>query len=377
MGALFNGRLWALIVKELRQIGRDRRLVGSLTVQPIMQVLLLGFALSASVSNLRLGVVDDSGTRESRALVSALTESHSFRRAGSYLGVERLGDALGRGELDAGLVIPRDYARDLQRGRATTVQLLLNGINANTAAISQGYAENILQAHGRQLRVERLETAGLRHGAVMLRPAYLYNPGLDSRWFIVTGVFGLLLILDGSIVASATTIKEREQGTIEQLLMSPASTTEIIIAKIAPLAMLMCLMVVPVIIVMRLVFHVPFRGSALLVMAGAVVCLLTGISLGTTIATFSRTAQQALLTAFFVNPALVTLSGVLTPIEAMPRWMQPLTMLNPVTHFVVIARGTFLKGSGIATLWPNFAALVGLTAVLVSLSVWRFRKQLT
>jgi len=172
-------------------------------------------------------------------------------------------------------------------------------------------------------------------------------------------------------------VKEREAGTIEQLLMSPASTAEIIIAKITPLFVLLSLMMLLALAVLKLVFRVPFHGSLPFVLFGGVLCILSGISLGTVIATLSKSAQQAQLTAFFINPPLSSLSGALNPVEAMPGWLQPLTVLNPIHHFATIARGSMLKGSGLATLWPNVLALLIFTLVLVSLSIWRFRKQLS
>src|SRR5580693_4078221 len=200
---LFNHRVRALIQKEFRQIRRDRRLAISLILPPTLQLLLFGFALSATVSNIRLGVVDDSRTPESRELIATLTESKSFRSAGYYASVDQLGDALGRNTLDAGIVIPYDYVRSLQRGQTTTVQFLLNAMNANTAAIAQGYAEGVLQTYnsglaGQSLHASFQQAEGSRvshRGVVLLHPAYLFNPGLVSSWFIVTGVFGLLLIL--------------------------------------------------------------------------------------------------------------------------------------------------------------------------------------
>jgi ABC-2 type transport system permease protein len=214
-------------------------------------------------------------------------------------------------------------------------------------------------------------------GQVQLDPAFLFNPGLVDSWFIVTGVLGLLLILNSSLVASAAMVREREAGTIEQLLMSPASTTEIIVAKIAPLFFLLTLMMIVAICVVRFVFGVPFHGSFLLLLGAGSLCILSGISIGTVIATFSKSAQQAQLTSFFINPPLSSLSGALNPVEAMPKWLQPLTVLNPVHHFATIVRGSTLKGSGFLDVWPNFLALLLFTLVLVSLSVWRFRKQLS
>jgi ABC-2 type transport system permease protein len=382
---LFNYRLLALIRKEFNQIRRDRRLAISLILPPVVQLTLFGFALSANVTNIRLGVVDDSRSPESRELVATLTESKSFRLAGYYFSVNELGDAVSRGSVDAGVVVPYDYARDLARDRPTTVQFLLNAMNANTATISRAYAEGVIQSYNSGLRSRgirsRIEAVAgpdiARRGQVQLQPAFLYNPGLVDSWFIVTGVFGLLLILNSSLVSSAAMVREREAGTIEQLLMSPASTSEIIIAKITPLFILLCMMMLVAIAVLKLAFGVPFHGSVLFLLFGGALCILSGISIGTVIATFSKSAQQAQLTSFFINPPLSSLSGALNPVEAMPKWLQPLTVLNPIHHFATIVRGSTLKGSGFLDLWPNFLGLLIFTVLLVSLSVWRFRKQLS
>jgi ABC-2 type transport system permease protein len=382
---LFNHRIRALIKKEFNQIRRDRRLAISLILPPVVQLTLFGFALSAAVTNVRLGVVDDSRSPESRELIATLTESKSFRLAGYYFSVDQLGDAVSRGNVDAGIVVPYDYAKDLARERPTTVQFLLNAMNANTATISKAYAQGVIRSYNNGLRNQgihpRIESVAgsdlSRRGQVQLQPAFLYNPGLVDSWFIVTGVFGLLLILNSSLVSSAAMVREREAGTIEQLLMSPATTSEIIIAKITPLFMLLCMMMLVAIGVLKLAFGVPFHGNVFFLLFGGSLCILSGISIGTVIATFSKSAQQAQLTSFFINPPLSSLSGALNPIEAMPKWLQPLTVLNPIHHFATIVRGSTLKGSGFMDLWPNFLGLLLFTIVLVSLSIWRFRKQLS
>jgi len=187
---------------------------------------------------------------------------------------------------------------------------------------------------------------------------------------------GVLLVLNGSIIASAALVKEREAGTIEQLLMTPAGTGEIIVAKITPVFLLLCITILFATALIKVVFGVPFRGSFVLVLVGAMLCVLSGIGIGTFIATFTKSAQQAQLMAFFVNPPLASLSGALTPVEAMPQWMQPLTVLNPIRHFGIITRSVLLKGSGFIAVWPHMLALAAFTAVLLTISVMRFRKQL-
>jgi ABC-2 type transport system permease protein len=382
---LFNYRMRALIKKEFAQTRHDRKLMFSLTVLPVVQLTLVGFALSAAVTNIRLAVVDDSRSPESRELIATLTESKSFRLAGYYSSVDQLGDAVSQGKADAGMVVPYDYARDLLRDRHTTIQFLLNATNANTATISRGYAETIIQrfntgleGEGIHVRVQPINGSNLaRRGQAQLEPAFLYNPGLVNSWFIVTGVLGLLLILQSSLICSAAMVREREAGTLEQLLMSPASTSEIIIAKVTPLFLLLCLMMFLALGVLKFAFGVPFHGNVLLLLAGGALCILSGISIGTVVSTFSKSAQQAQLTTFFVNPPISSLSGALNPVEAMPKWLQPFTVVNPVHHFATIARGSTLKGSGFVDLWPNFLGLLIITLVLGSLSVWRFRKQLS
>jgi ABC-2 type transport system permease protein len=368
--SLLAGRFWALALKELRQIRRDRRLTISLIVPPTLQILLFGFALDSEVRGLRLGIVDESRTGESRELISALTENRTFKLAGSYSTAGALGDALGAGRLDVGVVVPDDFARLRARERPATVQVLLNAANANTAQIAQGYVE------GAVARLNR-ESPATRAASVEIRTAFLYNPGLVNAWFIVTGVFGTLIILNGSLVSAATMIREKERGTVEQLLMTPASALQVVTAKIVPLFVLLMGMVGLVLLVARLVFHVPFRGSVLLLLAAGACCVLTGIGLGTFISTFARSANQTQLISFFVNPPLAILSGALTPIEAMPKWVQPWTYLNPIAHFATIARSVLVKGSGLEVVYPHLLALAGLAGLLVGVSAWRFRRQLS
>src|SRR5579863_6387029 len=383
--SMFSYRFLAVLRKEFAQMRRDRRLIMSLAVFPTLQLLLFTLVLNATVSNIKLGIIDDSRTPESRGLTSTLTESKSFKLAGYYYSVDKMGDAISRGDVDAGVIIPFTYAKDLQRGNPVTVQLLLNAMNANTAAIAQGYAEGVIQTYNASLATDGLHAKFMQvtvsdishRGLARLSGAYLYNPGLVASWFVVTGIFGLLLVMNGAMVASTSMVKEREAGTIEQLLMSPAGTYEIIVAKIAPLFLVLFVMVVLAIVLMKIVFSVPFEGSVVVLLSGAALCVLGGIGIGTVIATFTHSAFQAQLTSFFVNPLFTTASGAITPAEAIPGWLQPLVKINPIRHFSVIARSSMIKGSGIEALWPNFLVLSIFAFVMISASVWRFRKQLS
>jgi ABC-2 type transport system permease protein len=396
---LVRGRFWALALKELRQIRRDRRLVISLIVPPTLQILLFGFALDAEVRDLRLGIVDESRTPESRDLISALSENRTFRLAGSYPTSTALERGLSTGRLDVGVVVPYDFARLRARQRPATVQVLLNAVNANTAQIAQGSVEGAVGWLNARLEATR-PPAGASSAAmppaadeageppavaasrvgpagVEIRTAFLYNPGLVNTWFTVTGVLGTLIILNSSLVAAATMIREKERGTLEQLLMTPASPLEIVTAKIVPLFVLLMGMALLALTVARSVFHVPFRGSFLLVLTACGFCALTGIGIGTFVSTLARTANQAQLMMFFVNPPLATLSGAFTPIEAMPKWIQPLTALNPIAHFATLARSVLVKGVGLDVVYPHLLALALFASFLVGISALRFRRQLS
>jgi ABC-2 type transport system permease protein len=395
LNQLLNLRLWSLSVKEFHQLRRNRRLVIMLVIPPTLNIILFGLALNPTFENLRLGVVDASRTTESRDLVSAFTEGLVFQNKGYYSAPDELGRAISRGELDAGLVIPEDFAEKRTRRETVQVQLLVDAVNANTATIAGGYAARIIASVNQKIAASRppppqpsgdaasapnvsmtTNNAFAAHAMVTPRLTLLYNPGLKSAWFITTGMIGLLLVLQGSVVSSASLVREKEIGTIEQLLMTPAESSEIIVAKVVPIFLLLALDIGLALIVSRLAFGVPMRGSLLLFFLSASLCVLCGIGLGMMIATFTWTQQQAQLMGFFTNPPLAILSGATTPIEAMPAWLQPITAINPVKHFAIIARGIMLKGSGVEVLYPHLLALAAIALVMVSLSAWRFRKQL-
>ena len=368
---ILNLRIWSLFLKEFRQIRRNRRLVIMLIIPPTLNIVLFGLALNPNIENLRLGVVDYSQTPESRELVSSFTEALVFRIDGYYTSPEDMGQLIGRGSLDAGLVIPRDFARKRIRHEPVDVQLVVDAVNANTATITGGYAARIIAGLNQKIGISTTQVGVTPHMTL------LYNPGLNAAWFITTGMIGLLLVLQGSVVSSASLVREKEMGTIEQLLMTPAGSSELIIAKVAPIFCLLAFDIALAVGVARLTFGVPMRGSVLLFFFSASLCVICGIGLGMMIATFTRSQQQAQLMGFFTNPPLAILSGATTPIEAMPAWLQPITAVNPVKHFAIIARSIMLKGSHVDVLYHELAALALIAFVMISLSAWRFRKQLS
>jgi ABC-2 type transport system permease protein len=375
---LTDNRFWPLFMKELRQIKRNRKLVMMLIMPPTVNLVLLGFAMNSEVKNVKLGVVDYSRTAESRELISAFVESGSFQIADTFRSTEALGRSLSAGKLDVGLVVPEDFARLRARGQTAETQILVDGVDSNRAGIAAGYAMRVVSAFNERLGAKGVAArAGEVRGGAEPRVAVLYNPGLRTSWFIVTGTIGLLMVMIGSLVASASMVNEKEGGTIEQLLMTPAGSSEIILAKVAPIMLLLSGDILLAVGVVRVVFELPVRGSLVLLYFAGMLCVLAGIGIGTFIATFTKSQTQAQLMGFFVNPPLSMLSGATTPLEGMPHWMQQVSYLNPVRHFSAIARGVLLKGVGLEVLYPNLLALTAFTLVIVGASVWRFRKQLS
>jgi ABC-2 type transport system permease protein len=364
-------RLTALARKEVRQILRDRQLIRLLMIPPTIQLLVYGFALNPDVRHIRLGVVDHSRVAESRELIAALTGNRVFELVARPAAEKELVSQVERGVLAVGLVIPPDFRRNLAQGRTAEVQVFLDGVDANTAGIASGYLEQMLARFRPGGNVTRAPPLPIR-----AEVTFLYNPGLRSSWFFVPGVMGLLLTLLGTLVSAVTVVREKDAGTLEQLLMTPASPWEILIAKILPLFVLLMGDLLLALGLGRLVFGLPFRGSLPLFLLLSGLYLLVGIGIGILLATVSRTQAQVLLTSFFINLPMVQTSGAIAPIDSMPRFFQLLSIVNPLRHYIAIVRGMMLKGVGLEALWPHVLALALMAPLLLVFSARRFRSQL-
>jgi ABC-2 type transport system permease protein len=367
----FDSRFWALARKELNQIFRTKELLILLTIPPTIQLLIYGFALNPDVHYLKLGVVDYANVSASRELVSALTENRIFIAEAYPVSEEELGRMVEDGQLTAGLVIPPTFQRSLANGKTAEVQVFIDGVDANTAGIASGYMAQIIQQYNRRL------LSGQVLPPVAPQVTFLYNPGLTSSWFFVPGVMGLVITLIGTLVSSVTVVKEKDTGTLEQLLMTPAEPWEILLAKIVPLFGLMMGDVLLALTIGRAVFAVPFRGSFLLFMVLSGLYLFVGISVGIMLATISRSQQQVVLTTFFINLPLIQTSGAIAPIETMPMFFQVLALFNPLRHYIAIIRGILLKGVGLEVLWTHALALLAFAVILLSISIHQFRQQLS
>ena len=381
METMFGSRLVALMVKETRQILRDKQQLFLLMFPPIVQICLYGFALSPDVQDLRLAIDDECKTYKSRELTSALVENRVFKVASvpgspndrplpdrDYASLMK---GIERGNIDAGLVIPPEFDRNISQRHVGHVQLIIDAVDANTAGITQGYATQMIQSYARLLNKSN------RPRPVSSQVTYAYNPGLISSWFFVPGVLGLVLTLTGSLVSSVTLVKEKDSGTLEQLLMTPAESWEILVAKIVPLLVMLNGTVLLALTVGRTMFNLPFRGNFFTYMFVSMIYIFVVISIGIILATISKNQRQAILTSFFFNLPLIQLSGALSPIESMPDFFRYLTYLNPLRYYIQCIRNILLKGVGLDVMWRDVLVLAAVAIFLLLSSAARFRKQLS
>jgi ABC-2 type transport system permease protein len=362
-----------MVKKELRQLFRDPKTKRVIFVAPVLQLILFGYAVNTNVHNLATALVDHDDTAASRALVQSLTASGYFTIVLSSTRDAELGRALDHGRARAALQIPAGYAADLAAGRSPAVQMLVDGTNSNTATVAQGYAAKIIRQHGARIAAE----AGmLSRRGIELRTRAWFNPALNSQVYNVPAVIGVIVLLMCLLLTALAVVREREVGTLEQLLVSPLSATELMLGKTLPVAGIAMLQLSIVTAVALLWFDVPLRGPVPALLLAAALFILAGLSLGLFISTISATQQEAFLAMFlFILPSII-LSGFLYPVDTMPEVFQKLTLANPLRHFLEIVRAIFLKGSGVGDLWVQFTVLAGMAAVGLTVAASRFKASL-
>ncbi len=366
----FDKGFWTLITKEFRQILRDKKLIFLLVALPIIQLLSYGFALNPDVRHLELGVVDYAKTNASHELISALTENQLFTLIYSSDSEKKLNQQLENAKITVGIVIPPDFERDLNRGSTAQVQVLIDGVNANTAGLARSYIAQILRHSNQQNNLD------LKPPQVSPQVTYLYNPGLVSSWFFACGVMGMILTLVGASVSAAAVVREKELRTIEQLMMTPSADWEILLGKVVPLLILLLSSVLLMLISSHIVFDLPLRRNLIACLAVSGIYILGLIEMGILIGTIFENQQQTQLVAFSISVPLASLSGAMTPIESMPLFFQSVSWLNPLRHYVILLRGLLLKGVGLDILWPHALIICAFTVILFILSINRFRHQL-
>lgn len=365
-------RVRRMVVKEIRQLFRDPKTKRIIFAAPIIQLLAFGYAVNTDVRDVATIVVDHDRSAESRELVDAFTASGYFRVALRSDRSGAMGEALDRGRAVAAIEIPVGYAADLAAGRSPAVQMLVDGTNSNTATVAQGYAGQIVQDYGARLAARR----GVRTEAIDLRTRAWFNPSLESRVYNVPAVIGVIVLMMCLMLTALGIVREREVGTLEQLLVSPLSPGELILGKTIPVAGIAVLQISLVTTVALLWFRIPLTGSIPTLVLAAVLYILAGLSVGLFISTISSTQQEAFLSMYmFILPAII-LSGFMFPVDTMPEFFQHLTLINPLRHFLDVVRAIFLKSAGLPDVWISVSVLLVMATVGLGLATRRFARTL-
>ncbi len=377
-------RIKEIIRKEYHQTLRDPRMRVLLIGPPLLQLIIFGYAVNLDVENTRLAWMDQDRTPQSRELLSDFQGSHYFRVIATPVREEDIQALLDQGRALAVVRVLPGFGRDIQRGATTAVQVLVDGSNSNTAAIASNYALQVINSFAARTMAEqgRTRLAGSAQPVDTASPVLAgrsrvwFNSNLKSRDYFVPGVVVNIIALITIMMTAMSIVREKEIGTMEQLMVTPIRPIELMLGKILPFAVVGIFEVALVTAAALLVFRTPFRGSLLVLFACAALFLLTTLGAGLFISTISRTQQQAMMSTFFFFMPALLLSGFAFPIRNMPLPVQALTYVNPIRYFMEIVRGVFLKGTGIAVLWPQMAALLVLGTLILGLSALRFHKRL-
>jgi len=367
-----------LFRKEFLQLRRDRRMLAILLVAPVLQLILLGYAANLDIENVPLLICDLDQSPTSRDFASCLSHSGHFSLKGVTSNLNEVDVYLERGKASLAVVLPRGMGRKMARGETAEVQLLVDGAESQVAVVAMNYAAMAASAYARSFFQTRLDRFLVRRKMRGVEPEIRvwYNPELKSRNFMVPGVLGLLLMVLTTMLTSLGLVKEKEMGTLEQLIVTPVRPADIILGKLLPFFLIGIVDIILVLSVVIFWFQVPVKGDILLLFGLSLIFMLTTLGLGLFISTVSRNQQQAMLTAVFFMIPMLILSGFVFPISTMPRPIQYLTAFIPLRYYLVIIRGLFLKGVGLEALWPEAAILLAFGVSILGLSIQRFRKKI-
>ncbi len=379
-------RIRVILRKEFVQALREPRMRVLLFVPPLLQLIIFGFAVNLDVDRAQLGWMDMDGTPQSRELRARFEGSGRFEVVAAPANEAEAQRALDRADAQAVVRVLPGFGRDVLRGDATSVQILLDGTNSNTASLISSYAGSVVAQYAadtlREAQNARLLARGVSSAANFAAPDVTassrvwFNPDLRSRNYFVPGVIVNIIMIVTVMLTALAIVREKEIGTMEQLMVTPMRPVELMIGKTLPFAAVGLFDVALVTSAALLIFRIPLHGSFLLLLAGAVLFLMTTLGAGLLLSTVSQTQQQAMMMSFFFAMPCFMLSGFAFPIRNMPVAVQYLTYLNPLRYFIEIVRGIFLKGTGLEVLWPQMLALLAYGTAMLTLSTLRFRKRL-
>ncbi len=370
----------SIIVKEFLQLRRDPRLFGIIFIAPVIQLILLGYAANLDINNINTIVYNQDKTAASRDFIEKFERSGYFTINHYADNYDQVMYYINKGEDLWALVIPKDFEKKLQRNEQVKVQTLFDGSDGNKASIAFGYVTGVVSSYSQNILIETINKYGLRNmAAVNINPELRvwYNPELKTRVFMLPGIMGLLLTIITTTLMAMGIVKEREIGTLEQIIVTPIKPAQLIIGKTIPFVVLGFIDVLVVTVVMVFWFGIAIRGDFFFLMLASLIYVLSSLGLGLFISTVSKTQQQAMMVAMFgVLLPMNFLSGFAFPIENMPDWIQPITYLIPLRYFITILRGVILKGDGLLQLIPETLALLGIGIFILAASSLRFRKRL-
>jgi drug efflux transport system permease protein len=379
-------RLKSMLIKEFIQAFRNPRMRIILFVPPLVQLLIFGYAANTDIRNISLGVYDLDNTPESREIIEHFASSGYFRVVETPKSPPEIRRLIDEAKISAALQINSGFARQLRTRQGTMVQMIVDGTDSNTASVVTAYAQTIVAEYSRQILVQRIfslpnipdemKRPFFVKGGIEVESRAFFNPNLESRNFYVPGIMAFLIMLVTLLLTCMAIVREREIGTMEQLIVSPIRPFELILGKTIPFAIIGYIDVLIVTFVGVFWFEVPIRGSILLLLAATTIYLLSSLGIGLFISTISHTQQQAMMTMFFFFVPAILLSGFVFPIANMPPIVQYLTYADPLRYFLIIIRGIFLKGSGFAILWPQMLSLAILGGIVFTFSSLRFRKRM-
>jgi ABC-2 type transport system permease protein len=368
-------RLRALIIKELLAVLRDRRSRFILIGPPLMQIFLFSYAATLDVTNIQMGVLNRDAGRWSAEFLQRIDGAPAFRRIINFTSQQEVAEAINNRRVVAVIEFAHDFSRDISTGRQAKAQLLLDGRRSNAAQIIAGYLTSIASDISRDISIS-LSAQGAAEPRTMIASRYWFNPNLDDFWYIVPSLMGTLALLLSLVVTGQSVARERELGTFDQLMVSPLRVTEILIGKTLPPLIIGLVQLSAFLCVAVFFFQVPFRGSLLLLYLGAIFFLASTIGVGLFISSLSQTQQQAFLGAFLFTAPAILLSGFATPVENMPGWLQVITMVDPLRHFLVIVRGVFLKGMPALDVAANILPLCLIAIFTLTTAGWLFRSRM-
>lgn len=373
-------RVKQILIKEFIELWRDKWGRFRLIVPPVLQMLLFGYAATFEVFHVSTIVLDLDHTQESRELISRFTASNRLNVIKIAQSQHDINDAIDRSDAVVALVVDAGFANFLRKGQSAPVQAIVDGTNSNTALIALGYINTMAAQFAQDYAVDlaqRIEgMAGMRTVQVILEQRPWYNENLNGRWFFVPGVIGTLTLVIVVNLTAFAIVREREVGTLEQIMVTPIRPAEFILGKTVPFFLVGLAEVALITAVGILWFQVPFVGNPFVLLLGTTLYLLSTLALGLLISTVCSTQQQAFATNFFVLNPFFILSGFSFPISSMPTVLQWFTYANPLRYYLVVIRGTFLKGVGVNVLWPDLLAMAAIAGILLTISVLRFRKSL-